>query len=270
MTLWETCGIAAAAILGTVSILWGVSLLLKDSSIIDVFWGAGSIVANWLYFVLTPGGLLARKWLIGALVTIWGFRLSLHLLRRKWGKPEDFRYQKWREETGKKWWWQSFFRVFLLQGFLVWLISAPLLAAQIKTATDRLTALDIAALVLWAIGFSFETVGDWQLDRFRANPANRGKVLRTGLWRYTRHPNYFGDAVQWWSYYLIAVAAGGYWTFFSPIIMTELLTRISGVTLLEKSLQETKPDYQAYMETTSAFIPWFPRRGQKGGSNELV
>ena len=168
MTLWEIYGTAAAVILGAVSILWVVSLLLKDSSIIDVFWGAGFVGTSWLYFGLTPSGLPVRKWLIGALVTVWGSRLSLHLLRRRWGKPEDFRYRKWRQEAGEKWWWQSFFRVFLLQGFLVWLISAPLLAAQIKTSTDRLTALDIAAVALWAIGFFFEAVGDWQLDRFKA------------------------------------------------------------------------------------------------------
>ena len=121
---------------------------------------------------------------------------------------------------------------------------------------------------MWAIGFIFEAVGDWQLDRFRADPANQGKVLRTGLWQYTRHPNYFGDAVQWWAYYLLAVAAGGYWTFFSPIIMTELLTRVSGVKLLEETLTETKPGYREYVETTSPFIPWFPRK-PKGDRDEL-
>jgi steroid 5-alpha reductase family enzyme len=134
-----------------------------------------------------------------------------------------------------------------------------LLAAQISAQPNQLTWLDYAALLVWLIGFFFEAVGDWQLVHFKANPANKGKVLQTGVWRYTRHPNYFGDATQWWAYYLIALAAGGWWTIFSPIIMTTLLMRVSGVTLLEKSLKETKPGYKEYVETTSEFIPWFPR-----------
>jgi steroid 5-alpha reductase family enzyme len=193
-------------------------------------------------------------------VTIWGLRLSLYILWRNWGKGEDFRYQKWREEAGGKWWWQSFFKVFLLQGLLLWVISAPLLAAQISATPARLTILDFVAIAVWAIGFFFEAVGDWQMARFKANPANKGQVLRTGVWRYTRHPNYFGDATQWWAYYLVAAAGGGFWTIFSPIIMTTLLLRVSGVALLEKSLKETKPKYKEYVETTSAFIPWFPRK----------
>lgn len=135
-----------------------------------------------------------------------------------------------------------------------------MLVAQITNRPAQLTWLDGLALPLWAIGFFFEAAGDWQLARFKANPANRGQVLQTGVWRYTRHPNYFGDAAQWWAYYLLAVAAGGWWTIFSPILMTALLMRVSGVTLLEKSLKEEKPGYQAYIENTSEFIPWFPRK----------
>ena len=195
-----------------------------------------------------PLGLLCR-----------GLRLSLYILRRNWGKPEDFRYQKWREESGKRWWWKSLFQVFLLQGLLMWLISTPLLAAHRSAAPDHLTFLDITGLVLWSVGFFFEAVGDFQLSRFRGNPANKGKVLDSGVWRYTRHPNYFGDSAQWWGYYLIAAAAGGWWTVFSPIMMTLLLLRVSGVALLEKTL-ETRPGYREYAQRTSAFIPWFPRK----------
>jgi steroid 5-alpha reductase family enzyme len=268
MGLWQVYGIAAGAIFGLVTVLWLVSLRLKDASIVDVFWGAGFVVLSWLYFGLTPDGFPLRKWLISIFTTIWGLRLSLRILLRNWGKPEDYRYKKWREEAGEKWWWQSYYRVFLLQGFLLLIISAPLLAAQISPTLDWLTTLDIIAVAVWLVGFFFETVGDWQLDRFKAKEANQGKVLRTGLWRYTRHPNYFGDAVQWWAYYLIAIAAGGYWTFFSPIIMTELLTRVSGVKLLEETLTETKPGYREYVETTSPFVPWFPRE-PKGDRDEL-
>lgn len=268
MEFWAIYAAAAPVILGLMTILWIASLILRDSGIVDIFWGAGFVVSNWLYFALAPTGYPARKWLISALITIWGLRLSLHILRRNWGKPEDFRYRKWREEAGSKWWWQSLFRVFLLQGVLLWIISAPLLAAQIGAAPARLTLLDFAAVPLWAIGFFFEAVGDWQLARFKADPANRGKVLNAGVWRCTRHPNYFGDAAQWWSYYLIAVAADGYWTIFSPVMMIGLLLRVSGVALLEKSLTKTKPGYQEYIETTSAFIPWFPRK-KRGDRNEM-
>ena len=135
-----------------------------------------------------------------------------------------------------------------------------MLAAQISATPNQLTLLDYIAVPVWVIGFFFEAVGDWQLAQFKANSANKGKVLNVGVWRYTRHPNYFGDATQWWAYYLVALAAGGWWTIFSPIVMTGLLMRVSGVTLLEKSLKETKPGYKEYIETTSEFFPWFPRK----------
>lgn len=261
MTFLEIYAVAALVILGYMAVLWIASLILKNSSIVDIFWGAGFVLANWVYFALAPDGFLARKWLVSILVTIWGLRLSLYILWRNWGEPEDFRYRKWRKEEGKRWWWFSFFKVFLLQGFLMWIISAPLLAAQISSTPARLTALDLLAVVVWFIGFFFEAVGDWQMARFKANPANKGKVLNTGVWRYTRHPNYFGDATQWWGYYLLATAAsGGFWTIFGPILMTTLLLRVSGVALLERTLKETKPQYKEYIETTSAFVPWPPRR----------
>ena len=260
MTFLEMYGIAALAILGMMTLLWLISLILKDSSIVDIFWGAGFVVSSWVYFALTPDGFPGRKWLISILVTIWGLRLSLYILSRNWGKGEDFRYRKWREEAGGSWWWRSYLKVFLLQGLLMWIISAQLLAAQRSATPDRLTVLDWAAVALWGIGFFFEAVGDLQMARFKANPANKGKVLNTGVWRYTRHPNYFGDATQWWAYYLVAAAAGGFWTIFSPVFMTVLLLRVSGVTLLEKTLTVTKPQYQEYIETTSAFVPWFPKK----------
>jgi steroid 5-alpha reductase family enzyme len=250
--------IALGVILGLVTILWLVSLRLSNSSIIDIFWGAGFVIANGVYFALTPDGFLGRKWLIGALLTIWGLRLSLHILLRNWGKPEDFRYQKWRRQAGSAWAWQSFYRVFLLQGVLMWVISAPLLASQFAGQPAHLTVFDLLGAVVWLVGFFFEAVGDAQLAGFKSNPARKGQILAQGVWRYTRHPNYFGDAAQWWGFFLIAAAAGGGWTIFSPILMTLLLLRVSGVALLEKTL-ETRPGYQEYIQKTSAFIPWFPR-----------
>jgi steroid 5-alpha reductase family enzyme len=263
MSLLQLYLVDALVVLAFMTILWIVSLALKNSSIVDIFWGTGFVVIAWVTFFLTPVGFPGRKLLLCVLVSIWGLRLSLHILRRNWGKAEDFRYQAWRNEAGGKWWWQSLFRVFLLQGVLMWIISAPLVAAQISGTPGRLAFLDLVGVLIWAIGFFFEAVADWQLVRFKADPANKGKLLTNGVWRYSRHPNYFGDAAQWWGFYLIAAAAGGYWTVFSPVLMTTLLVRVSGVALLEKTLKETKPGYREYVETTSAFVPWFPgKRGQ--------
>lgn len=259
MSFLELSALAGLVTLGLMTILWLISLLLKNSSIVDIFWGTGFVILAWVYFALTPDGFLTRKLILAILTSVWGLRLSLYILWRNKGKPEDFRYQKWREENGKRWWWWSFFQVFLLQGLLMWIISMPLLAAQTRPSPDRLTVFDILGIGFWAIGFFFEAAGDLQLARFKADPANKGKVMDRGVWRYTRHPNYFGDAAQWWGYYLIAAAAGGWWTLFSPALMTTLLMRVSGVTLLEKTL-ETRPGYKEYAESTSAFIPWFPRR----------
>jgi steroid 5-alpha reductase family enzyme len=261
MTFLEVYLTGLAVIVGLMTLLWLLSLVLENSSIVDPFWGTGFVLANWVYFALTPDGFEGRKWLISLLVTIWGLRLSIYLLWRNWGKGEDFRYQKFRQDAGAKYWWYSYFQTFLLQGILLWIISAPLLAANYAATPDHLTLLDYLAVPVWALGFFFEATGDLQMARFKANAANKGKVFDRGVWRYTRHPNYFGDATQWWAYYLVAAAAsGGFWTVFSPILMTLLLLRVSGVTLLEKTLTTTKPGYKEYVESTSAFIPWFPRK----------
>jgi len=252
--------VGLAAALGLMTVLWLVSLALRNSSIVDIFWGAGFVVLGWLYFLLAPEGLPARKLLIGILVAIWGLRLSLYIFSRNRGKGEDFRYVAMRQAAGQRWWWQSYFQVFVLQGLLMWFISAPLLAAQFG-ATPSLTFLDGLGVIIWGVGFFFEAAGDWQLARFKADPANKGKVMNRGVWRYTRHPNYFGDAAQWWGFFLIALAAGGWMTILSPILMTLLLVRVSGKALLEKSM-EKRPGYREYIESTSGFIPWFPRKAK--------
>ncbi len=261
MTFLEAYAVGGVVILAMMTLMWLLSLALKDSSIVDPFWGPGFVVTNWVYFALTPQGDPARKWLISILVTVWGLRLGGYLFWRNRGKGEDFRYRKWREQHGARWWWYSFLQVFLFQGVLMWVISAPLLAAQFSAQPAGLTLLDLLAVPVWAVGFFFEAVGDWQLARFKADPANKGKVFDRGVWRYTRHPNYFGDAVQWWGFYLVAAAAeGGFVTIFSPVLMTFLLLRVSGVAMLEDSLKETKPQYKEYVEKTSAFIPMPPRK----------
>jgi len=249
---------AGAIILAFMTLLWLLSLLLKNSSIVDIFWGIGFIIIAWLTFVLAPQGYLPRKQLVATLVTIWGLRLAIHIGIRNWRKPEDFRYVKWREENGPRWWWISFFQVFLLQGILMWIICAPIIAAQTSGFPAILTPLDLIGASLWTFGLLFESIGDYQLTVFKADASNRGKVLTTGLWKYTRHPNYFGEAGVWWGFYIIAFAAGYEWTIFSPILMTVLLVKVSGVAMLERTMK-TKPGYEEYMRKTNSFIPWFPR-----------
>lgn len=242
------------------TLLWLVSVFLKNASIVDPFWGSGFVIAGIFYFY-NSDGLELRKLIVLVLLTIWGLRLSIYLGLRNFGKGEDFRYQQFRKDYGeKRYWWISFFQVFLLQGVLLWLISAPLLSAQFYTAGNNLNFFDYAAMMIWLIGFSFEASGDYQLSKFKSDSKNKGKVLNTGFWKYTRHPNYFGDAAVWWSYGLFSVAAGSYLPLLSSLLMTLLIVKVSGVSLLEKTLKNTKPKYKEYVEKTSAFIPWFPKK----------
>lgn len=244
-------------ILGFMTFLWLFSLLIKNASIVDIFWGLGFVMIAWLDYVVSRF-MSAGKWLMVVLVTIWGLRLAIHIGIRNWGKPEDFRYAKWRKENGTSWWWRSFFKVFLLQGILMWIIAVPIISLRVTDGIPPLSLLQIFAAWIWAFGFFFEAVGDWQLTRFKSKPEYKGKLMTTGLWKYTRHPNYFGEATQWWGFYLLALSAGAWWTIFSPLLMTFLLLRVSGVTLLEKTIK-TKPGYAEYMRKTSAFIPWLPK-----------
>jgi steroid 5-alpha reductase family enzyme len=261
MEFWQTYGSVVLFVFVFMTALWIASLILRNSSIVDPMWGTGLVLANWFSFLLTPDGYPLRKWLISILVTVWGLRLSIHLLRRNWGKGEDYRYREWREQAGDRWWWYSYFKVFLIQGAVMCVLAAPFVAVHSSPAPTALTLIDLLAVPLWGLGFFFETVGDWQLSRFLANPANKGKLLRTGLWRYTRHPNYFGESVMWWGHYAVALSVpNGVWTIVSPMLITFLLLRVSGVTLLEKTMKETTPGYREYVESTSAFVPWFPRK----------
>ncbi|MFM8321125.1 MAG: DUF1295 domain-containing protein [Chloroflexota bacterium] len=250
-------------VLAAVLALWLLSLALRDSSIVDIFWGPGFVLTAGAYTLLAPGELTGRAGLALALVAAWGLRLGLHLLVRNWGRQEDFRYAAWRRQHGPRWVWVSLFQVFLLQGLILWVVSAPLVSAIL--GRRPLGWLDGLAVLAWAVGFFFEAVGDWQLARFKADPANKGRLLTGGLWRYTRHPNYFGDALQWWGLYLLAVSAGGWWTLFSPLIMTYLLLKVSGVSLLERTL-ETRPGYEDYMRRTSAFVPWKPQHSKSSAA----
>ena len=247
-------------ILVMMTILWVISICIKNASIVDPFWGFGFVLVGLLYCYKTDG-LEIRKLILLILLIVWGMRLSIYLIWRNWGKGEDFRYQQFRKNYGDhRYWWVSFFQTFLLQGVLMWLVSAPLLGAQYFASGPKLSIPDYVAILIWMVGFAFEAGGDFQLTRFKSTPANKGKVLNSGLWKYTRHPNYFGDATLWWAYGLFSVAAGGFFTLFGPLLMTVLIVKVSGVAMLERSLDHTKPQYKEYVEKTNAFFPWLPKK----------
>jgi len=250
---------ALTLIMIMMTILWIVSIMIKNVSIVDLFWGMGFVMVNTFYFFETAT-IHPVKLILLAMVTIWGGRLSLYLAWRNLGKGEDFRYQEFRKKYGdKRYRWLSFFQTFMLQGVLMWLISTPLLGINIY-ADNSLHALDYIGITVWIIGFIFEAGGDYQLAKFKKNEANKGKVLNTGLWRYTRHPNYFGDSAVWWGYGLLCLSAGNYWLVSGSIIMTLMIIKVSGVALLEKTIKDRKPEYNDYIRKTSSFIPWFPKK----------
>ncbi|HSO88728.1 MAG TPA: DUF1295 domain-containing protein [Draconibacterium sp.] len=241
------------------TLVWVLSVFIKNASIVDIFWGLGFVLAATFYFIATPG-ISTIKIITMALVVLWGLRLSMHIFFRNAGKPEDYRYQQFRKNYGeKRYWWFSYFQVFLLQGFLVWIISAPLLAINYFSGENPFGILDILGILIWLVGFTFEAGGDWQLNRFKADPANKGKLLTTGFWKYTRHPNYFGDAAVWWGFAVLSVASGCYLPVLSSVLMTWLIVKVSGVAMLERTMKNTKPGFEEYVKRTSAFVPWFPK-----------
>jgi len=250
---WQGLGVIMACL----TALWVVSLLIKDASIIDIFWGAGFVVVAWFYRYQ----LQATDWrslVFCGMVTIWGLRLTLHLAFRNLGHGEDYRYQTWRKEHGKNWWWVSYLRVFLLQGVILWIVSSPFMIT-LSHPSESLQFLDYVGIALWIVGLGFEAIGDWQLQQFKKDATNKGKVMQTGLWGLTRHPNYFGDALLWWGFFLFACSSGteALWYVFSPLLMTFLLMRVSGVALLEQKLTATRPEYEAYKKRVPAFFPKF-------------
>ena len=251
---------ASLIIFVLVTLLWIWSVIIKNVSIVDIFWGLGFVVVN-AFYVFISGELNARKILILALVSLWGLRLAIYLAWRNIGKGEDFRYQEFRRNYGpKRYWWFSYFQTFLLQGALIIIVSLPLLGIHSSTSSGDLKVLDYIGITIWLIGFAFEAGGDFQLSRFKRDVANKGKVLNKGFWKYTRHPNYFGDAAVWWAYAIFSIAAGSYWQIIGSIIMTFLIIKISGVALLEKTLNDTKPQYREYIQKTSSFFPRFPKK----------
>jgi steroid 5-alpha reductase family enzyme len=236
---------------------WCVSLVKRDVSIVDSVWPLFFLVLACVYaaMVAEPGP--RAPWVL-ILVGLWALRLTGYLTWRNWGQPEDRRYQAIRRHNEPHFDIKSLYLIFGLQGTLAWIISLPLHVAI--TAPRAVSLLDYAGAALWAVGFGFEAVADWQLARFKSRPANRRRVMDRGLWRYTRHPNYFGDCCTWWGFYLMALAAGGWWAFVGPLLMSFLLLRVSGVVLLEKDISERRPAYLDYRLRTNAFFPGPPKR----------
>lgn len=244
------------AMLGIGVLGWLASLSRDDVSFVDSLWSLFFLAAAAVFAVETqPLG--NRAWLVIALLTAWALRLSIHITLRNWGKPEDHRYRAIRANNEPGFRFKSLYIVFGLQAALAWIVALPLLPAI--GATAPLGVVDLVAALLWIAGFLFEAVGDWQLARFQRDGANAGQVLDSGLWRYTRHPNYFGEFCTWWAFYLFAVAAGAWWTVLSPLLMSILLLRVSGVALLERDIRSRRPGYADYVRRTNAFFPG-PRR----------
>lgn len=241
------------------SALYLISRVNKNNSIADIGWGIGFIVIALTSFLYSSNHEKQHYIVVGIILT-WGIRLSLHIYLRNKGKPEDKRYASMREAWGK---WEplySFFQVFMLQGFLMLLISYPIIA---MTTSSHLTIslFYCFGLFMWMIGFFFESVGDYQLAQFLKNEENKGRVMRYGLWQYTRHPNYFGELMMWWGIFFMATSIPGEGiAIISPLIMTILLLFISGIPLLEKPFNDN-PEFQDYKRKTNALIPWFPKQG---------
>jgi len=236
---------------------WVVSFLKSDVSIVDGMWSLMIFSGCVVYTVVLSPADVARATLILVLAALWALRLAAYITWRNWGQPEDHRYQAIRARNQPYFEWKSLYLVFTLQAVLAWIVSMPLLIGV--AGTSALSFLDITGVVIVLFGIVFEATADWQLACFKRHPTNASRVMDQGLWRYTRHPNYFGEFCVWWGFYLLACAAGGWWTIVSPLLMSILLMKVSGVMLLEKDIGERRPDYHRYITRTSVFFPWFPK-----------
>lgn len=256
MSFLELLAVNLAVTATLMLLVWLASVMLRDASIVDVFWGLGFVVIAFLTFFLT-GDSTSRKALLLALTSVWGLRLAAYLAWRKSGTPEDYRYRAMRESIGPRFWLVSLFVVFGLQGLIMNVVALPVVAGQMDRSP--LSGWAVLGVALWTLGLLFETIGDYQLARFKADPNNSGKVMDRGLWRFTRHPNYFGDFLVWWGIYFAALGESTWWTAIGPLVMSFLLIRVSGVALLERSLRRDKEGYADYIARTSSFFPWPPR-----------
>jgi steroid 5-alpha reductase family enzyme len=239
------------------SFIFILAWIKKDNSIVDIAWGIGFILVAILTFVLQPV-LVTRHMLVTALILVWGTRLAAHIAIRKKGKGEDFRYAKWRKDWGKRFYIRSFFQIYILQGFFLLIIAYPVILINLSEEAG-IGLFDIVGLGIWLLGFFFEAVGDYQLSKFKKKAENKGKIITHGLWKYTRHPNYFGETVIWWGIFLIALSVEKGWAaIVSPLLITFLLLKVSGITMLEKKYAGNK-EFERYAKRTSPFFPWLPK-----------
>jgi steroid 5-alpha reductase family enzyme len=256
--MWAFVLDSAAAVFVYMTAVFIIALVKKDNSVVDVAWGPGFIVVAVLTLFLEKG-IEARQVLITGLVLVWGVRLAAHIFVRNRGKGEDFRYAKWRREWGRWFIPRSFFQIFMLQGVFLLLIVSPVIIVN-RSSVAGLSLLDAGGAAVWLVGFLFETVGDHQLRQFKKSAAGRGKIMTGGLWKFTRHPNYFGEAAAWWGVYIIALSVPYGWAaIVSPLTITFLLLKVSGIPMLEKKYAGN-PDFAAYASRTSPFFPWFPKK----------
>jgi steroid 5-alpha reductase family enzyme len=251
--------VAAITILCIMVATWLLSLIMKNASIVDIVWGLGFAITSWV-LAITIDGDSTRQILLAVMVGSWGLRLGGYLAKRNIGHGEDWRYKAMRKKKGARFGLISLVTVFGLQGVLMWVVSLPVMFGN-SDATPGVGPLAVIGVMVWAVGLSFEAVGDWQLAKFKKDPNNAGKVMQTGLWSLTRHPNYFGDALLWWGIGIVGAETGtGVVGFIGPVVMTVFLLRVSGVPMLERSLMKRREGYAEYAARTSAFIPRPPKR----------
>jgi steroid 5-alpha reductase family enzyme len=253
---WSFLAEAALAVFVFMNLMFLLALRLKDNSIVDIGWGIGFVLIACVGLYRHASGVVPS--LVSGMVFIWGLRLAAYIFWRGRGKGEDFRYAAWRKEWGASVVWRSYLQVFMLQGMFMLVIASPLHA--VFTSDQNLVTWNVMlGATLWCIGFFFEAASDIQMMDFKSNPLNKGKIMQSGLWRYSRHPNYFGEALLWWGIGLVSFTPGlWYLSIAGPAVLTFLLLRVSGVTLLERKY-DGNPKYQAYVKSTSAFVPWFPK-----------
>jgi len=250
---------AAIAIACMMIAVWAISLVMRDASIVDIAWGSGFVLVAWVSYWLSDGN-STRSLLLTLLTTIWGLRLAFYLAKRNLGHGEDFRYQSMRRKHGDRFAIVSLYTVFGLQGLLMFIVSLPVQLGQVREEPG-FGIIGVLGVLVWGVGIYFEAVGDAQLARFKRDPANTGKIMDQGLWRYTRHPNYFGDSCVWWGLGLIAAESSlGIYGLIGPTVMTFLLVKVSGAAMLDRAMLKRKPGYENYVATTSGFIPRPPRR----------
>ena len=248
--------VQSAIIIASYFIIWFIlASILKNASVVDIGWGFGFVLVSWIIFFQSVTVVTIMTTIF---VSLWGLRLTYHVFKRNHGKPEDFRYAKFRKEWGKFYHVRSFFQLFMFQALIMFLVSVAFIYIYRSPSIESILLIVIGA-VIWAAGFLIEMIADLQLKNFTSSKDNKGKIINTGLWKYSRHPNYFGESVVWWGIFFIAIGVGAPWfSIISPLTITLIIRFVSGVPMLEKRIAK-KEGYSAYKDKTSIFIPWFKK-----------